>query len=432
MIVAAALAYAIDAYVTPYVSSNNFSGIVLVEQHRRVLYERPFGLADREAQIPNTLDTRFHVASMSMQFTAAAILRLEELGKLQLDETVGKIVPNLGAASNVTVRELLEEQSGLADINDLPSYAAILQQHQTPAALVAQISSKPTLFAPGTGYHHEEHSAYNVLALIIETETHETFATAMTQLVFAPMGLTDAGVDDDGTTASPTMAKGYQPQGVSALAPAMPIHWSAKAGNGSVYETARDEAAWVQALFDGAALPVPQAEAMLDLQQRVGYGWFKSTSVRFGEAAYYMNGRAPGYSSFVLHLPREDLTVVALGNIYSSATTTMGNDIAAIALGRPYIAFHPAQVPPNPAALQASIGTFQFGTDFYQPNARLVLKAADDVLSLTWPSGDVSFLIPLGGDRFIDRSYWVEVQIARGTDQRPTALSYGSFRGTAL
>jgi CubicO group peptidase (beta-lactamase class C family) len=432
MIVAAALAYAIDAYVAPYATSNNFSGVVLVEQHRRVLYEHAYGFADREAQIPNTAGTRFHIASMSMQFTAAAILRLVALGKLQLDEPAGQVVPNLGAASEVTIRELLEEQSGLADINDLPNYDTILQQHQTPAELVARISSKPTLFVPGSGYHHEEHSAYNVLALIVETATNEPFAVAMQQLVFAPLGLPEAGVDDDSVTASPTIAKGYQPEGESALVPATAIHWSAKAGNGSAYETARDEAAWVDALFDGAALPVVERDDMLDMGQRVGYGWFKSTSARFNEAAYYMNGRAPGFGSFVLHLSREDLTVVVLGNTYSSATTTIGNDIAAIVLDLPFTAFRPAPNSLGVAVLESSRGTFQFGADFYQPNALLVLKAADNALSLTWPSGDATFLIPLGADRFIDRSYWVEVQIARGTDQRPTALSYGSFRGTAL
>lgn len=94
------------------------------------------------------------------------------------------------------------------------------------------------------------------------------------------------------------LAKGYEPEGTYGLKPATALHWSAKTGNGSVYTTATDQAQWVDKLFRGKALSASSRDAVLDTSQRVGYGWMKSENKRFGEVAYYMNGRAPGFASF--------------------------------------------------------------------------------------------------------------------------------------
>jgi len=139
--------------------------------------------------------------------------------------------------------------SGLMDINGLPDYDEVLQHHQTPSSLIAKIEGKPLLFEPGTKYLHEEHSAYNLLALLVEKKTGMPFAAAVEQLVFRPVGLSGSGVDDDSLDANVKMARGYEPEAMYGLKPAKAIHWSAKAGNGSAYTTVSDAARWVDALF---------------------------------------------------------------------------------------------------------------------------------------------------------------------------------------
>jgi hypothetical protein len=170
----------------------------------------------------------------------------------------------------------------------------------------------------------------------------------------------------------------------------------------------------------------------LDTSVRAGYGWFKGFDKRFGETAYYMNGRAPGFASFVLYLPSARLTVVVLSNIYSSATTAIGYDIAALSLGLPYEPFHPMEPAPSASVLNSCTGSFQFGPDFYQPNAAIALTADGGELQLRWPSGDVSALIPLGPDHFLDRSYWVDVKLDRDVSGHPVVLSYDRFQGKAV
>lgn len=422
----------IDSYLEPYVQSGNFSGAVLAKENGRIVFEKAYGFADRERKVPNSMETRFHVASVSMQFTAAAVLRLVDEGKLSLDAHVGEFIPGSKGAEKITVRDLLTERSGLPDINSLPDYDEILQQHQTPASLVAKIQGQPLLFEPGTKFLHEEHSAYNLLALIVEKKTGLSFASAMQRVLFQLAHLEASGIDDDSGASTEAMALGYQPEGVYGLSRAAAIRWSGKTGNASVFTTVGDETKWVEALFAGQLLSASSREAMLDSSLEVGYGWFKRANKRFGETAYYMNGRAPGFGSFVLYLPREKTSVVLFGNIYSSATTTIGYDVAAIVRGLPYEAFHPSDPPPSAAELKTCTGTFQFGPDFYQSNAKLEVIADGQGLSLRWPEGSVSMLIPIGPDQFMDRSYWTPVKLERDAAGQPAVLVYGTFRGTPV
>jgi D-alanyl-D-alanine carboxypeptidase len=426
------VAASVDAYLKPYVETGNFSGSVLVRRDGRNIFQKAYGFANRAQGVKNSNSTRFHIASVSMQFTAAAVLRLVDQGAISLDTHVSEYLHGTRGAEKITLRDLLIERSGLADINDLSDYGEILKHHQTPSSLVARIEGQPLLFEPGSKFVHEEHSAYNLLALIVEKKTGLPFASAMRRLVLDPIGLKSSGVDDDSLARTAQIAVGYEPEGITGLKLASQIHWSAKTGNASVYTTPIDEARFVEGLFGGHLLKADSLQAVLDTSQRVGYGWFRGTNSRFEQTAYYMNGRAPGFASFVLHLPKENLTIVVLSNIYSSATTTIGYDIAAISLGRPYASFHRGAPRPDPKYLHSCTGKFQFGADFYQPNARISLNAAEEGLLLRWPSGESSPLIPLDPDHFVDRSYWEEVKLERGADRQPIAVTYGHFRGNAV
>jgi CubicO group peptidase (beta-lactamase class C family) len=421
----------IDAYLQPYVRSGNLAGDVLVARDGKVVFEKAYGFADRGHPTKNTAATGFHIASVSMQFTAAAVLRLADTGAISLDEPVADFVPEIAGADKISIRHLLTERSGLPDINALPGYAEILQHHQTPASLVARIAGRPLPFEPGKKFLHEEHSAYNLLALIVEKKTGLPFAAAVERLVFRPLRLSASGIDDDFLTHAPEMATGYEPDGTYGLKPAATIHWSAKTGNTSAYTTARDEARWVRALFQGHQIAAASRVAVMDTSLTAGYGWFTGPGKRLGATTYYMNGRSPGFTSFVLYLPDSHTTVVVLSNIYSSATTAIGYDIAALSLGLPCRPFRMLQPPPAAAELKTCAGVFQFGPDFYQPNAALTVAMNGLELRISWPSGDATALIPLSRDHFIDRSYWVDVTIQRDASGHPTSLTYGRFQGKA-
>jgi CubicO group peptidase (beta-lactamase class C family) len=415
----------IDAYFRPFVATNNFSGSVLIKRGSTLLFAKSYGFADREKQIPNRLDTRFHIASISIVFTSTAVLALIDQGKLSFDTHVSDIVPGVPNGDKITIRELLEQNSGLPDANDdLPNYDELLKTHQTPESLVAQIKGLPPHSDPGGKSQREEHSGQNLLALILERKTGLTFAEAMKAEVFDPFGMRDSGVDDDSPIAG-AVARGHKVVGTFGLKPAPAIHWSAKAGNGSAYATVSDVGKWLQEFLRGDLLSESSRKAMLEIDE--GYGWWTVKSEVLGETVYQTNGRAPGFSSFMEYLPNEDITVMVLSNIENEATPAIVTNAARMLMGKPYQAFNYHKVPPKLAGHPT--GDFVFGPDFYRPSATLSLVSDADGVTLNWPGGPAAPLLPIGRDKFIDRYYWTDATVIRGKDGHPVELDYGKFRG---
>jgi hypothetical protein len=130
-----------------------------------------------------------------------------------------------------------------------------------------------------------------------------------------------------------------------------------------------------------------------------------------------------------MYLPREDVTVVAFSNIYSSATSDIANDIAAIALGVPYTPVALRRHPISPDSLGVNGARFTFPADFYQPNATLAFEVDGGELFLRWPSNDRSPVIPIDRDHAIDRAYWQAIAISRDSLGNATSISYDRFRG---
>jgi CubicO group peptidase (beta-lactamase class C family) len=112
-----------DASLQPYVRTGNLAGDVLVEKSGKIVFEKAYGFADREHRVRNTPLTQFHVASVSMQFTAAAVLRLVDMGSLRLDQRVADFVPEVDGANKISIRDLLHcrASSALLPGNEIPA-----------------------------------------------------------------------------------------------------------------------------------------------------------------------------------------------------------------------------------------------------------------------------------------------------------------------
>jgi D-alanyl-D-alanine carboxypeptidase len=423
---------AIDSYLKPFVGTNNFTGSVLVTKNGGIVFEKNYGLADREGGVKNSADTRFHIASMSMLFTAFAAMRLVEQKKLALDEPLGSIVSDLPNGDRITVRELLEETSGLPDANDLSNYDALLRAHQTPDSLVQQIRGLKPLAEPGVKNTHEEHSAYNVLALIIERTTGLTFAQAMQKLVFKPAGMQNSGADDDSAIGG-RVALGYNLFGEFGLKRADAIHWSAKTGNGSDYSTVADISKWFSEFLADKLLSAESRAAILATDKTdVGFGWDeKGFDQRFNEKLYLSSGRSPGFSSVMLYLPNEGVTVIVLTNVEHALDVLIGENIASIVVGTPYKPFADSPVSLTMQQRQQLTGKFTFGPDFYRPNATLTLRNTARGLVLEWPGGPEDPLLPIGANTFIDRYYWIRETVVQDSAGRPLDLTLGKFRGAS-
>lgn len=187
----AAFAGAVDALA----AAGQFSGAVLVARGDVILYETAYGLADRARGIPNTVDTRFNLASLDKMFTGVAIMQLVERGLLSVETKVGDVLPDYPqreVASQVTVHQLLTHTSGLGDYFDSPLLPAGLSELDGLDGYFRLFANEPLLFTPGTATRYSN-SGCIVLGLIVERVSGMSYYDYVRENVFLPAGMTSTG-----------------------------------------------------------------------------------------------------------------------------------------------------------------------------------------------------------------------------------------------
>lgn len=394
-----------DGYVRQYADAELFSGVVRVTKADSVVYENAFGFADRALGVRNTVQTKFQIASLSKPITATAILMLAEQGKLSLEDTLQKFVPDFPNADKITIEELLTHYSGLGDAAAQPDYNDWSRFPQTTAALVEHAKKVPANSAPGTGYFYSN-SNYHILAFIIEKVSGESYGDFLAQRIFKPAMMTNTAHRAKDETIVANLATGYSPAGTKEFERATYLDWTSKTGNGSIYSTADDLVRFHHALQAGLLLKPKMLELSYGFQnknRRVGMFWFHRE--RFGHRSVYVNGSSPGFKAHFERFIDDDATVVVLSNVYIAATSTIAEDLGAMLFGQPVNRDVPKPVPADENQLKRYAGTFRFGEDFFVKNVVVRVQPRGDHLDLVYPSQTVA-LLPIAGGRFFDRNYW--------------------------
>ena len=181
----------LDSLVTTRVASDSFSGVVVVAKHGATIYERAAGMANRELQIPMTLETRLQIASTTKLFTQIAIRQLEQAGKLSLSDTVGQFLPsypNVTVRRKVTVDQLLHHRSGVGSFWN----AQFMARHasiRNVADYLGLFQDDSLLFEPGTSQAYSN-GGYVLLGAIIERVSGESYHQYVRMHIFAPAGMT--------------------------------------------------------------------------------------------------------------------------------------------------------------------------------------------------------------------------------------------------
>lgn len=408
----------IDEYIRPYTDTKNFNGTVLVAKNNRIIYHKAFGLADQDFNIPNTTATVYHIASVSKMFTATAILLLKQRGLLSLADTVSRYVPELSYGNKITIHHLLIHSTGIPNINAMPVYDTVQRFTQTPQSLIRYFNNKPLTFTPGEKYSYSN-SNYNILALIIEKISGRSFGDFLSENIFKPAGMNHTGHHANPAQLIQNCATGYQGDNKFGLEKATVIDWSSKTGNGSLYTTTEDLFKWHQALNTEKILHKDSKEKMFTKYiEATGYGCF--IREHFNRTRFYMNGRSPGFSSYFVRYPADDLSIVILANNYIPVTTQMGMDIAAILFGENY------EIPKLSARkidenmIKKLTGRYQFDKNFFRPDFIMTVAAKDGILSIDWGE-----LIPVSELVFIERNFWGELVFEQDEKGGITGLKYG-------
>lgn len=290
---------------------------VLVLRDGEPVVRKGYGLADLEQGTPVTPDTRFRLASVSKQFTAAAILLLVQDGSLSLDDPLRRWLPGLPPATDgITLHHLLSHTSGLVDYEDLlpPDVDGQVQD----ADVLRLLEGVDRLdFAPGSRYRYSN-SGYVLLGLVVARASGRDFPTFLHERIFQPLGM-GAVARVDGGPPVPHRAWGYShSDGNWIRTDQSPT--SATLGDGGIYASIDDLAKWNAALDDDRLLRADLRalaftghtttdEADVD---GYGYGWRLHAS-EHGPLQWH-SGESIGFRNVLLRWPEQRLTVVVLSN----------------------------------------------------------------------------------------------------------------------
>src|SRR5215469_5337643 len=269
----ATLADKAEALIQPLVKADQFNGTVLVARNGIPVFQQAYGLADREWNVPDTLNTKFRIGSITKQFTATAILQLQEAGKLSVDDPVSKYYTDAPDAwKGITIRHLLTHTSGIPSYTSIPHFFdGEAKLDRTPEQIIKLTADKPLEFEPGSKFVYDN-SGYIILGYIIEKVSGEHYADYVQHHIFDPLGMKSSGYDVS-ETIIPNRAAGYRfekDKYVNAEYLSMTEPFSA----GSLYSTVGDMLVWDQALYAGKLLSPSSFQAMFtDYGHNYGFGW---------------------------------------------------------------------------------------------------------------------------------------------------------------
>ena len=186
-----------DEVVHYNVSNKKFMGSVLVARSEEILLNKGYGSANLEWNIPNSPATKFRLGSVTKQFTAAAILLLEERGKLKTDDPVKKFMSDAPTAwEMITIYHLLTHTSGIPNFTSFPDYPSQKPFAAMPEKLVARFRDKPLDFQPGEKWSYSN-SGYILLGYVLEKASGESYEKFLQENIFGRLAMKDSGYDSN-------------------------------------------------------------------------------------------------------------------------------------------------------------------------------------------------------------------------------------------
>lgn len=330
----------LDPWLGERARSGAFSGVVLVAKNGTPVYSAAFGLADRERNVPNAIDTRFNLGSMNKMWTAIAIAQLVERGKVDLDAPVGRYVPDL---PNQSIRETVKVRHLLSHTSGMGSYFrnGFLRNKRfaaTAADLVPFYADDSLSFTPGARMEYSN-SGFALLGLIVERASGQSFYDYMKTNVIERAGMKRAAYVD--VRSHPTdVAVGYaKPEDGSGEPKAnwdMIEQHSSPAGG--AYASAPDMVAFSQALWSGKLVSpalvkeFTTGKVAMGPQMQYAFGFGVGNIDAWRQVGH--NGGIPGANAEFMMFPNQGVDVVILANMDPPAATQVVARILSVLTGR--------------------------------------------------------------------------------------------------
>jgi CubicO group peptidase (beta-lactamase class C family) len=385
------LASQIDDYVSAAVKRSRFSGSVLIARDGKVLVSRGYGMANREDEAPNTPRTKFRIGSLTKQFTAVAVLMLQERGALSVQDPICNYLPQCPPGwQPITIHHLLTHTSGIRNSD----YTEPIELPMSAANTVERLKDKPPEFAAGKVFRYSN-SNYVLLGHIIEKASGRPYAAFLQENIFRPLGMTDSGYDDTRRVLR-HRAKGYSLRG-DAVVNAQYVEMSIPYSAGGLYSTAEDMYRWDQALYTERLLSRnSQALLFTPFKGDYGYGWYVAD--QGGHRFISHSGWIDGFVASFGRYPDDRVTIIVLSNMDSAPANTIARNLGAITLGLRHEAPEERRaVKVDPKTYDAYVGRYELSPDFIvtvtKEGGRLMGRAAGHPQVELFPESEDKFFV---------------------------------------
>ncbi|HMD99593.1 MAG TPA: serine hydrolase domain-containing protein [Terriglobia bacterium] len=323
----------IDELVSRYERYGYINGAVLVAEHGEVIYKKGIGYADMELHTPNTPQTKFGIASITKQFTAALVLQQAVEGVIRLDAKVTDYLPwyRRDTGERMMIEQLLHHTSGLPPDFESPEFSEseAASRYYGPQTFAEKFCQPNLSSEPGTKWDYSN-CGYILLGLILERETGQRYGDLLRQRLLDPLGMKDSGMDRNDLMQLGGAA-GYVRHAGPRYTPGPYIDRSHIFAAGAMYSTAEDLFRWSQVLSGDAVLPKEIRDQVFQPGlSNWGYGWFVTKIPPgvpgAGSTLEEMRGDMPGnYFCWILRYPEQDDVIIVLRNVYGSTERLEGN-----------------------------------------------------------------------------------------------------------
>lgn len=408
-----ALTRFVDSAATAAVSAKGGTpgvSIAIVKAGRPLLI-KGYGFADIENDVPATPETVYRIGSVTKQFTAAAILRLAEQGKLALDDTLQKFLPTFPSQDNrVTIRHLLNHTSGIRSYTSLGAkWQRVIRNDLAPDSMIALFANEPFDFKPGAQWRYNN-SGYFLLGAIIEKLSGKSYGQYVQDEFFTPLGLRSTIYCDQAPIIK-HRAQGYGPTPNGGFINAEPLSMTQPYAAGSLCSTVSDLVTWTIALSSGKVVSPASYKLMttpdtLNDGKPLTYGFGLGTGMLGGHRQVSHNGGINGFVSELHHYPDDSVITVVLTNVGGMVAPQLERVVARRALGIKDL----AAVPIDAAALERFVGAYTLGP------ARLRVFVEKGRLNMQAGEAPPYALKHVGNGRFVrEDNDDVQFEFAAGT-----------------
>lgn len=342
---------------------------VLVSRDGKVLLRHAVGMADIENNIPVTPETKFRIGSVTKQFTSAAILKLAEQGKLSVDDTLDKFLPDFPRGEDVTIEHLLHHTSGIPSYTDASDFMSTVTKPTTEEDLIATFAGQEFNFEPGTEFQYNN-SGYFLLGHLVGKISGSSLSEFWQTEFFAPLEMNDTGFH---TADAMRQNEGIGYSMVNGqIQPALNWDMSRAGGAGAIYSTLDDLMRWNEAVFTGRVLNAVSLAKAFTVSpvssgaMNYGYGWSIIQTRGLTEISH--NGGLQGWLSDLTRYRDQNINVVVLQNSMPTAYPGLEPEAITQQMKQLFLADDMSPLPVRmvddsigPDVLQRYVGRYDYG-----------------------------------------------------------------------